>query len=211
MQDNWLDMLAEKGYLVIPQALPPEHSQGLLDEWERRYKAGAHAAAQIGQGNEQHESQVVRRDRIHWLDSDDPDASIQFWFATLRQLIQDLNEGLFLAINAAECHFACYEPGSFYQKHRDRFRADNGRRLSLVFFLNKDWSEDAGGALVLYDEQDEALVLERIQPEFGTLVIFASERFPHEVLPTQRQRLSLTGWLKSIDAHKAILQGTALS
>ncbi|MBV1883381.1 MAG: 2OG-Fe(II) oxygenase [Pseudomonadales bacterium] len=30
----------------------------------------------------------------------------------------------------------------------------------------------------------------------GTLVLFLSETFPHEVLKSQRQRLSLTGWFR---------------
>ena len=74
--------------------------------------------------------------------------------------------------------------------------------------MNRDWQPDDGGALVIYDPANEQRELQRIQPEFGTLVLFASERFPHEVLPTRRQRLSLTGWLKSGPAHEAVLQGT---
>jgi len=33
-----------------------------------------------------------------------------------------------------------------------------------------------------------------VEPRLGTLVVFLSELFPHEVLPSNRDRLSLTGW-----------------
>jgi len=36
-----------------------------------------------------------------------------------------------------------------------------------------------------------------VHPTGGTLVLFLSERFAHEVLPAKRERLSLTGWFKS--------------
>jgi SM-20-related protein len=33
-------------------------------------------------------------------------------------------------------------------------------------------------------------------PQLNTLVLFLSERFPHEVLPAKRVRYSLTGWFR---------------
>jgi len=33
-----------------------------------------------------------------------------------------------------------------------------------------------------------------VPPLAGTLVTFLSGEFPHEVLPTTRERLSVTGW-----------------
>jgi SM-20-related protein len=204
-----LDQLAADGFVVIPDALSPAHSEGLLQEWQRRYAAGASTAAQIGKGHHQQQAESIRSDRIHWLDGTDPQPDVAAWFALVRSWSRAVHQSLFLSINAFECHFACYEPGAFYQKHRDRFHSDNGRRLSLVLFLNKNWQSSDGGELLLYDPDDELKVLAGIAPRFGTLVIFDSERFPHEVRPTQKQRLSLTGWLKSIPSHEAALQGTA--
>jgi SM-20-related protein len=203
-----LDQLAENGFAVIPEALPSSLTEGLLQEWQRRYEAGASTAARIGKGHQQHQAQSIRSDRIHWLEVTDTQPDVAAWFAVVRSWMRAVNQGLYLSINAFECHFAVYEAGAFYQKHRDRFQSDNGRRLSLVFFLNKDWQSSDGGELVIYDPDDQTKILKTIAPEFGTLVIFDSQRFPHEVLPPKRQRLSLTGWLKSIPAHEAALQGT---
>ncbi len=203
-----LDQLAEQGFVVTSEALPQSWTEGLWQEWTRRYEAGASTAAQIGKGHHQQQAQSIRSDRIHWLEATDPQPDVAAWFAAVRNFTRAVNQSLYLSINAFECHFACYEPGAFYQKHRDRFQSDNGRRLSLVFFLNKDWQSADGGELVIYDPEDEDRILKVIHPTFGTLVIFDSQRFPHEVRPTFRQRLSLTGWLKSVPAHEAALQGT---
>jgi SM-20-related protein len=204
-----LDQLALEGYAVIRNAFPEKETEALRQEWQSRLAQGASTAAQIGKGHQKHEAQTIRSDRIHWLEPGDPDPAVAAWFDEVRSWIRAVNQGLYLSINAFECHFAVYEAGAFYQKHRDRFQNDNGRRLSLVFFLNKDWQSHDGGELVIYHPEDEERILESIAPTFGTLVLFDSQRFPHEVRAPKRQRLSLTGWLKSIPAHEAALNGTA--
>jgi SM-20-related protein len=205
-----IEQLADKGFVLIAEALPMALTTGLLQEWQRRYATGAAAPAQIGKGHQQHKAQLIRSDQIHWLTTADPQPDVIAFFAAVRRWSHVVNQSLFLCINAFECHFACYEPGAFYQKHRDCFQSDNGRRLSLVFFLNHDWQSTDGGELVLYHPDSEEQILAVIAPTFGTLVLFDSQRFPHEVRPTKRQRLSLTGWFKSIPAHQATLQGTSL-
>ena len=35
-----------------------------------------------------------------------------------------------------------------------------------------------------------------VLPRGGMLVVFLSDRFPHEVLPARRERLSLAGWFR---------------
>ena len=81
-----------------------------------------------------------------------------------------------------------YPPGAFYRRHLDRFASDDRRALSCVLYLNEAWRAEDGGALRLYLPGRHRDVL----PRAGTLVAFLSERFEHEVLPAQRERLSLT-------------------
>jgi len=207
ISEEMLDALADEGYIVLPKALPSNLCQGLLGELLKRYGEGQFTSAKIGQGAEQQKQESIRSDSIHWLESTDCQPELELFFEAIRRLIQQLNRSLFLAINAFECHFACYEPGTFYQKHRDRFQHDNGRRLSLVFFLNANWDHAHEGELVIYDPEDDQKVLRRIFPELGTLVLFASDRMVHEVKPTLRRRLSLTGWLKSTSTQNNPWQG----
>jgi len=39
-------------------------------------------------------------------------------------------------------------------------------------------------------------VLETVLPQQGRLVVFLSDRFVHEVLPSKRDRFSVTGWFR---------------
>jgi len=62
-----------------------------------------------------------------------------------------------------------------------------------VAYLNPDWQEGDGGALRMHFDDGSQL---DIPPLAGSLVVFLSDRFPHEVLVTQTDRLSLTGWFR---------------
>ena len=111
----------------------------------------------------------------------------------LDKLRECLNRELFLGLEDYECHFALYPPGSFYRRHLDRFRDDDRRTVTTVCYLNADWLPEHGGALRMALADDEEL---DVLPAAGTLVVFMSADFPHEVLPASRERLSLTGWYR---------------
>jgi len=100
-------------------------------------------------------------------------------FETLRQAV---NQALFLGQLDLETHFTVYPPGGAYPRHLDRFRDDDRHSPTVTLNLNKaDWPETAP---------------QEIFPAGGTLVTFLSDRFWHEALPANRQRLSLTGWFR---------------
>ena len=139
---------------------------------------------------------ALRSDDTRWLAHAPDDASERDAVSAVNALRAHLNEALFIGAQEAELHFARYAPGAFYRTHRDRFRDDDARLVSLVFYLNDEWPDDAGGELVLYADDDSGAVITRVPPRGGTLVCFLSDRFPHEVLPATRERYSLTGWLR---------------
>jgi SM-20-related protein len=58
--------------------------------------------------------------------------------------------------------------------------------------LNLEWQENDGGELALYLPEGE----KRVLPIGGRLVCFESDKIEHAVLTANRNRLSLTGWLK---------------
>jgi SM-20-related protein len=151
-------------------------------------RVGHHAGVQA--------NPLLRSDDTRWLAHAPDDASERDAVASVNALRLHLNEALFLGAHEVELHFARYAPGAFYRTHRDRFRDDDARLASLVFYLNEDWPDDGGGELVLYADDDSGAVITRVQPRAGTMVCFLSDRFPHEVLPANRERYSLTGWLR---------------
>jgi hypothetical protein len=68
------------------------------------------------------------------------------------------------------------EPGGFLKIHADfnvhpKLKLD--RRLNLLVYLNKDWPEEYGGHLELWD-QDRAACRQRILPVFNRTVVFST-------------------------------------
>jgi SM-20-related protein len=108
------------------------------------------------------------------------------------QLRRTLNQELLLGLFEFECHLSMYQPGARYARHLDQFRDDDRRRVSCVLYLNENWCTADGGELRIYADGTYRDVL----PQGGTLVIFLSQQFEHEVLPAHRERYSLTGWFK---------------
>lgn len=187
------DAIAERGYCVIPAWLPPGAVAALGEIALARVEAGEFRAARVGRTGRATDAPELRGDLIQWLEPDDPAVPVRETLERFDAFRRTLNEQLFLGLAAFEAHFAVYPPGAFYARHVDRFRDDDARVVSAVLYLNDAWRETDGGCLRLYD--GEALVTE-VAPAGGALVVFLSDRFPHEVLPARRPRLSLTGWFR---------------
>ena len=138
----------------------------------------------------------LRADRILWLEHPGTTSVQRQRLACFEQLRQALNQVLQIGLFEFECHFARYAPGPFYRRHLDQFAGGGRRRVSTVLYLNSSWQDGDGGELRLYPTLAASTGHVDLQPIGGTLVAFLSERFPHEVLPARRERLSLAGWFK---------------
>ncbi len=137
-----------------------------------------------------------RGDDTQWITDEPTDASEREALAVIHGFRDQLNRSLYLGAHEVELHFARYPIGASYDLHRDAFRDDDTRLVSMVMYLNPVWPEDAGGELVIYDADGSGSLLTRVSPREGTMVCFWSERFPHEVLPAKQERFSLSGWLR---------------
>lgn len=188
--------LTEKGWSVIPDALPQQMAVAL----SRQIHAGGEnfAPAGIGRSTDHALNTFIRRDRIHWIDgSTEAEKS---WLAWSNRLRLFLNSRLFLGLFSFESHFAHYRPGAFYRKHVDAFRdrpfTDGSNRvLSIVAYFNSGWQPGDGGELLMYEPQGLEPFL-AVTPAFGTVVAFLSEDIPHEVRPARRDRFSIAGWYR---------------
>lgn len=191
LYDTIADGLADAGYIVLENPLPQQLLAGLLVNLEPQKTALAPAG--VGRKESYQLNTNVRGDAIQWLEPGAP--AVTDFFSWMDKLREAINQRLFLGLYDFESHYAVYEPGSFYQKHRDAFRGKPGRKLSSVLYLNPGWDSSQGGELVLYDELGEEEVL-RVAPEYGKLILFLSEDFPHEVLPALAPRQSIAGWFR---------------
>ncbi len=185
--------LTETGLSIVQDYFDPALINALEANLNAYRKADELTYAGIGRGDQFKFDLDIRSDKTHWL-SPITEAQCQF-LNSMESLRIAMNKRLFLGLFEYESHFAYYEQGAFYSKHKDSFRGAANRILSTVTYLNRHWHNDDGGLLVIYHENDEEIC--RILPEAGTLAIFLSEEIPHEVTPTRRPRSSIAGWFRS--------------
>ena len=150
-------------------------------------------AAGIGNNDVKDANQKMRGDKIYWMDKSHDNIYEQEFLQQVEDFISYLNSTCYTGINGYEFHYALYEQGSFYKRHKDQFKTDSDRKYSLINYLNKDWLQEDGGELLVY--QDEAV--QHILPLSQKAVFFKSDEMEHEVTLAHRPRMSITGWLKS--------------
>lgn len=187
------EALSEHDWACCQGFLPAERVAGLRGEALALRAEGRFHPAGIGHVAERRAD--VRGDDIHWVEAEAP-LALELQQQELRQLKDAINATLYLGLHDFEGHYAAYPAGSGYARHVDRIRGDHRRVLSVVLYLNEDWDPEDGGELCLYGSQESPEPAARISPTGGTLICFLSEHVPHEVLPTRRTRLSLSGWFR---------------
>ena len=187
-----IDDLATKGWSQQDSFIPSTLCQQLAKECMCRAQHGQLAPAGVGRGVAKTVHENIRGDHIQWLEAGQH-AAVDQYLNLMDELRLSMNQGLFLGLEDFESHFALYPPGTFYKKHLDRFRDDDRRTVSSVTYLNEGWKAEHGGELRMY--LDEGYVHDVI-PQAGTLILFMSAQWPHEVLPATRDRLSVTGWFR---------------
>jgi SM-20-related protein len=188
LREQIASSLADGGWAVIPDALPAPLAAALL---ARARDLDRYRRAGVGRSGQRRRNPFVRRDEVSWIEGDG-EAESQ-WLRWLDALRAYLNRELMLGLAEVESHFAHYPPGGFYRRHLDAFRGEANRVVSVVAYLNPEWLPADGGELVLYGTDAE---IGRFPPLLGTLAVYLSERFPHEVLPTRRDRYSIAGWFR---------------
>jgi SM-20-related protein len=194
-----IDSLADTGYAIIDGFLDPDQTRWLREEAIHRFTNDRFKRAGIGHQENYQVDREIRRDFIHWVSRGNLGPEGAFFFDKLDAFTQFVNRTCFLGICEAELHFAIYPPGAFYRRHLDAFNDDDARKLSFICYLNEqDWSAADGGQLRIFlpEENNGASMLD-ILPVGGRMVCFRSELLEHEVLPANRERISLTGWLRN--------------
>lgn len=148
--------------------------------------------AGIGNVQKLQQNQLVRNDIIYWLDRKNNNIYENEFLTQIEAFISYLNESCYAGITGYEFHYSLYEKGAFYRKHLDQFQDNSSRQFSLISYLNCEWEIADGGELCIYHENN----IQKISPTNGKTIFFKSNELVHEVLTTQKQRLSITGWLK---------------
>jgi SM-20-related protein len=150
--------------------------------------------ANIGNDKTKDNNQKIRSDKIYWMDKSHNNAFENEFLQLAENFIEHLNSTCYTGINAYEFHYAVYEEGTYYKRHKDQFKNNNSRKYSLINYLNHNWIEEDGGQLLVYQND----TVQKIQPQSQTAVFFKSCEMEHEVALAHRQRMSITGWLKQV-------------
>ena len=195
--ENIISQVVARNYAIVDNFFENELLNALLDQINVLYRNDALKKAAIGKHFDEHVKIEIRGDYIQWINEKKAMGVEEKFFQQINQFIDYLNRTCFMGILDKEFHYAVYPEGRFYIRHLDTFKEDHSRKLSLVLYLNKTWTSDNGGELIIYTQNDEKEEAVPIVPEFGRLVIFESSVLEHEVKPVKKgQRMSITGWLK---------------
>lgn len=182
--------LAEHGACRIPSFPAVALAAALREDLLRLRDARVLTPAATGRGAGRALREGVRGDATLWLDDPRCGDSARAHLQALDALRIALNRRLFLGLEEVEAHYAAYPPGAGYARHRDRFRDDDARVVSLVTYLNPGWRAADGGMLRMHRDEGAIDVL----PGSGS-VCFLSET-EHEVLPAVGERFSIAAWMR---------------
>lgn len=147
-----------------------------------------------GIGNETliNQDKKIRGDRVYWLDRKHENLHENAFLDLIDRFVLHLNSTCFTGITGYEFHYAYYEAGSFYKKHIDQFKNNDSRQYTMIFYLNENWELKDGGELCIHHIGNQ----QNISPQNGKSIFFRSNELLHEVLTTNKERLSITGWFK---------------
>lgn len=194
-----VNALESEGWCVVPDFLEPMLWRAMAAEARAMYGDGEFRHAGIGRNRTFMIRPEIRNDRVLWLDPASPTPLQSEYLVRMELLRQRINRELQLGLFGFESHYAIYPAGSFYRRHLDQFKGAGHRTVSCILYLNDGWQPADGGALRIYLPLagQAGMPLEThfdLLPEGGSLVVFLSAGFEHEVLQANRERMSITGW-----------------
>lgn len=193
--EQLIEGVVSSGYAICDDFLDESEVKNLLEVFAQRYQVGKFKEASIGKQSEVHKAALVRGDEILWLENDSINKFERILLDKNQAFIDYLNQTCYLGIVDTEIHFAKYDIGKFYRRHRDTFQAQKGRVLSVIYYLNQNWIPANGGNLIIYVQENGIEKAITIAPLAGRLVCFESEKLDHEVTEAFAERYSITGWL----------------
>ena len=226
------DSLNNNRYCIIDDFLLDNECDNVYDEVQAAYQQGllnsrgSIAGGRKGDDLLKVEDESIRNDTLGYFDGNEdewPSGSNQGGLARALDKINtivyelrdhkkkkkndDSNE-LKNVRTRSRAMITCYAGnGSKYTKHCDN-PIRNGRKLTVILYLNKNWNTDTdGGCLRLYEPYNTSNHNHYIdiKPTFNSLLLFWSDfRCPHEVLPCYRHRFAITCWfIDSIEKKEA--------
>ena len=178
---------------IVENFLSESLSLNLKENLKTLYQESQLQSAGTGKNTKVEYNKLFRSDLIYWLDRTHNNIHENGFLDLMDDFVTYLNTTCYTGITSYEFHYTLYEKGSFYKKHLDQFRNNDSRKYSMIMYLNSEWKEEDGGELCIHHGDK----FQNISPVNGRTVLFKSNELEHEVLITNKPRMSITGWLKS--------------
>jgi SM-20-related protein len=192
--DVLIDSYLENDIGIDDFFLSKELSAGLQNNISQLDNKNLLHLAGIGNQNIKDDAQKMRGDKIYWLDKKNNNDFETAFLVQIETFILRLNQTCYAGINAYEFHYALYQGGTGYKRHKDQFKTDSNRKYSLINYLNPNWLLADGGQLVVYQNN----IPQAIAPQAQKAIFFKSDEMEHEVSTAFKPRMSITGWLKVV-------------
>ncbi|MCC5921299.1 MAG: 2OG-Fe(II) oxygenase [Cyclobacteriaceae bacterium] len=193
--------LIDEKWAMVDDFIPKDKIDILKKDILSHFNAGDFNAAGIGWGSEHTVKAAIRSDKVLWLDSgnQEKDSFYRYYISMMNDFKDYLNRELYLGIKRFESHLTVYEPGAFYKKHVDQLKGANSRVVSCIFYLNENWQSEDGGQLRIYPNETDEVNYTDVLPIYNRIVVMLSDDVYHEVRPSFKKRLSITGWMRADD------------
>eukprot|EP00241_Pyramimonas_parkeae_P001518 CAMPEP_0114229344 /NCGR_PEP_ID=MMETSP0058-20121206/2854_1 /TAXON_ID=36894 /ORGANISM="Pyramimonas parkeae, CCMP726" /LENGTH=477 /DNA_ID=CAMNT_0001340407 /DNA_START=53 /DNA_END=1486 /DNA_ORIENTATION=+ len=226
--------LNQRGWAVVDNFLQSHEIDAAYTEIHRLQDAGQYEPGRIGtqaRYDGQMQMTAARGDEVLWMDADRrrtcPGVNLiinaidQFVTNGLKAKADRLSQ----QEGRTDAMLACYPGGGArYTKHVDNTFKD-GRRLSVVCYLNPGWKAEHGGTLQMHPMATGLLSAARGQslphhssgevehsvevlPLAGRVALFYADTVLHEVTPATAPRHALTMWFYDGPERRAALAKT---
>eukprot|EP01069_Polyplicarium_translucidae_P005073 Polyplicarium_translucidae@DN2717_c0_g1_i3.p1 len=180
---------------LLDRFAEPEVIDGALAEAEKLFKDGKMSAGELcGMGV----VDTFRSDVKVFIGPDMESSCPNLW--AIREKVREFKDQLEPVLHskfgrrfgAMSCQVACFPEGARFFTHLDAHDGDPRRRfLTLVAYLNNDWTpEDAGWLEAFHEDQRY-----RVLPRGGRAVLFRSDLTEHRVLASNRPRYAVASWV----------------
>ena len=198
LRDEDIQALGDRGWFTRETFLGQAEARALHAEARARVEAGQLRPAGIRRGADHTLERATRGDFITWVEPREEDAALRRLWDTFTALGEGLSAEAWLGLGRFDLQLAWYPGhGEHYVRHVDAFPGQSNRRVTAIYYVNPDWEPAHGGLLRLHLEEGAV----DVAPTLDRLVVFLSERVPHEVLPAHAPRLALTAWYYGRDAR----------
>lgn len=203
--------LEKQGYCILDGFLTNEQVRQLRREVRECHSEGRLTGGGLVNGrlpsadDAKYADRAPRGDVIGWFDPEEwhHGKGLESYLVKLGTLVQELGrpvKDLKKVTSRSKAMAACYPGhGARYVKHVDNDENHplcRTRLLTALIYLNESWQQGDGGELAIFDANDPNILRQTVAPQQNRLLLFWSDRrTPHEVLPSEKLRYSVTVWL----------------